>query len=75
MTIIAESGLEVVLMAIGIVKEPSRRSPHGSIHSKIKVSLAYYLKMELRLTNPELLMTTYALRGLKRWRGPATVLM
>jgi hypothetical protein len=62
-------------MGIATAKVYSRRSPYGSIHSKIKVSRAYYSKMELLLITPASPTTIYKFRRLRRWLGQVTVQM
>ncbi|KAF1942878.1 hypothetical protein EJ02DRAFT_502573 [Clathrospora elynae] len=62
------------------VKEHSRGLSHGSIHSKIKASHVYYLRIELLITNPALQMTICVLKsvrvrptgGSKKWHGWVT---
>lgn len=75
MTIIVVSAQEVVWMAIATVKAHLRRSHHGLIHSKIKVSHVSFLEMELLLISLASLMTTYKCRRLRGWHGLVTVQM
>jgi hypothetical protein len=75
MTITVVYVLRVVLIDIAIEKERLRRSSYRSIALKNKEYIAYYSRIELLYTNPELLTTISMFKRWIRLRGLATVLM